>query len=242
MNKHIAIFLTLTLTFMQFASTGQTTDKANLAERIIEVTGTAEMLITPNEYTFKIILNERFENKETITIDKQENELKEELANIGINVQKDLTIADMSSVFTTRRTKKDVLGDKEYYLKIYDLTKIEKLQQIADKLDLGKLDLVQVTHTELAKFRKEVKIEAVRMAKLKAEYMLEAIGEKLGKTMLIQEIIDYIDYQNYLDKAQGGQLSSNSMLSMQEALKSGEILSFSKIKLKYNVLARFEIK
>jgi uncharacterized protein len=241
MNKNIAIFLTMILALMQFNSIGQI-DKTNLTERIIEVTGTAEMLINPNEYTFKIILNERFENKEKITIDKQEGKLKEELINIGIEIQKDLTIADMSSVFTTQKRKKDVIGSKEFYLKIYDLTKIERLQQIADKLDVGKLDLIQATHTELAKFRKETKMEAVKVAKLKAEYMLEAIGEKLGKPILIQEILDYSDYQNYTNTIQRGELSSNSMISMQEVMKSGETLSFSKIKLKYNILTRFEIK
>jgi uncharacterized protein len=241
MNKNIAIFLTMILALMQFNSIGQI-DKTNLTERIIEVTGTAETLINPNEYTFKIILNERFENKEKITIDKQEGKLKEELINIGIEIQKDLTIADMSSVFTTQKRKKDVLGSKEFYLKIYDLTKIERLQQIADKLDVGKLDLIQATHTELTKFRKETKMEAVKVAKLKAEYMLEAIGEKLGKPILIQEILDYSDYQNYTNSIQRGELSSNSMISMQEVMKSGETLSFSKIKLKYNVLIRFEIK
>jgi uncharacterized protein len=220
MNKNIAIFLTMILALMQFNSIGQI-DKTNLTERIIEVTGTAEMLINPNEYTFKIILNERFENKEKITIDKQEGKLKEELINIGIEIQKDLTIADMSSVFTTQKRKKDVIGSKEFYLKIYDLTKIERLQQIADKLDVGKLDLIQATHTELAKFRKETKMEAVKVAKLKAEYMLEAIGEKLGKPILIQEILDYSDYQNYTNTIQRGELSSNSMISMQEVMKSG---------------------
>jgi uncharacterized protein len=226
---------------MQFPSIGQS-DKTNLTERVIEVTGTAEMLINPNEYTFDIILNERFENKEKITIDKQEAKLKEELASIGIDIQKDLTITNVSSVFTTQKRKKDVLGSKEYTLKVYDLTKIEKLQQIADKLDFGKLDLARATHTELAKFRKETKMEAIKAAKLKAEYMLEAIGETIGKPVLIQEIVGDSDYQSYLNRMQGGAISSNSMVMMREEMRSGETLSFSKIQLKYSVLARFEIK
>lgn len=241
MNKCVAFFSALIAISMQFTSVAQT-DATNLADRVIEVTGTAEMLIRPNQYIFKIILSEKFENKEKITIDTQEHKLKEELVNIGIDIQNDLTIVDISSVFTTQKKKKDVLGNKEYLLKIYDLSKIEKLQQVIDKLDVDKLDLVKATHSDLAKFRKETKMEAVRVAKLKAEYMLEAIGEKLGKPLLIQEIIDYSDYQSYMNTIDRGLVSPITRLSMEEEIKAGEALSFSKIKLKYNVLVRFEIK
>jgi uncharacterized protein len=239
MKKTIAIYLISILTTLLLQAQ---TDKTALNEHTIEVTGTAEMLVTPNEFTFKITLYERFENKEKITIDKQEAQLKEALINLGIDVQKDLTIADLNSVFMVQRRKKDVMANKDYHLKIHDVSKIEKLQQIADKLDIGKLDLINATHTELAKFRKETKMEAVKAAKLKAEYMLEAIGEKIGKTLFIQEVIDYTDYQNYQHTMQNGSLSSNSVVTMQDNLKTGETLNFSNIKLKYNILARFEIK
>lgn len=228
--------------FLSSVSLMAQTDKVVSNERTIEVTGTAEMSINPNEFTFKISLYERFDNKEKIPIEKQENRLKEELTKIGIDVVKDLTIADITSIFTSQKRKKDVLGNKDYHLKIRDLTQVEKLQQIADNLDLGKMDLINVTHTDLAKFRKETKMEAVKAAKLKAEYMLEAIGEKVGKPLFIQEIIDYGDYQSYLQNMQRGSLSSNTILMSGDDMKSGETLSFSKIKIRYNVLARFEIK
>lgn len=218
------------------------TDKTVLAERTIDVTGTAEMLIVPNEFTFKITLRERFENKEKITIEKQEEALKKELSAIGVDVQKELTIADISSIYTSQKRKKDVIGSKDYQLKINDLSKIEKLQQIADKLDVGQLDLTEATHSDLAKFRKETKMAAIRAAKVKAEYMLEAIGDKLGKTIRVQEVIDYGEYQTYNSRMQTGIISSNTSFNMQDELKSGEILGFSKIKLKYNVAVTFEIK
>jgi uncharacterized protein len=210
------------------------TEKSASTERIIEVTGSAEKLITPNEFTFKITLFERVENREKLTIEKQEERLKTELASIGVDVQKDLTIADMSYVFTKLRRKKDVVGNKEYQLKMYDLAKIEKLQQVADKLDLNRLDLVEATHSDLLKFRKETKMEAVKAAKAKAEYMLEAIDEKIGKTIFIQEVIDNGDYHY--------NLRSNMILSKAVEFKTDDVLNFSKIKLQFSILARFEIK
>lgn len=75
-------------------------------KRIIEVTGSAETLITPNEFTFKITLLERIENKQKLTIEMQETKLRDELTNLGVDVAKDLTIFDLNSfIFRAKRSK-----------------------------------------------------------------------------------------------------------------------------------------
>ena len=94
-------------------------------KRVIEVTGSAENLITPNEFTFKITLFERIENKQKLTIEMQESKLKEELTNLGVDVTKDLTIYDLTSVYISRKKTKDTLGSKDYRLKLRDLARFE---------------------------------------------------------------------------------------------------------------------
>jgi len=216
--------------------------QTNTERRVIEVTGSAETLITPNEFTFKITLAERIENKQKLTIEMQEAKLKEELAILGVDVQKDLTIFDLTSVYISRKKTKDTLGSKDYRLKLKDLAKIEKLQEIADRLNIANLDLVESTHSELTTFRKETKMEAVKAAKAKAEYMLGAIGERVGKSVFIQEMPDEPERL----RISGGVLNSNSNITSNirtsDAQDSDTILSFSKIKLRYVVLARFEIE
>lgn len=239
MNKNIIFFF---IFFICSISVNAQNEPTNLTTHFIEVTGVAETLVTPNEFTFQITLVERFENKEKITIESQEKRLKEQLNNLGINVQIDLTISNISAILTGQKRKKDVIGTQEYHLKVRELNKIEKINQIIDELNIHKFDLIDVTHSDLNKFRKETKMEAIKAAKSKATYMLEAIGEKVGKPIFIQEVIDYTDYQSYIQQMQNGYISNRSSIEMQEQLKSGEVLSFSKIKLKYNILARFEIK
>ena len=91
--------------------------------RTIEVSGSAERLITPNEFTFKITLVERIENKQKITIEQQEASLRNELANIGVDVTKDLSIFDVSSTYFRQKKIRDVLGTKDYRLKVRDLAR-----------------------------------------------------------------------------------------------------------------------
>jgi uncharacterized protein len=218
--------------------------------RIIEVTGSAETLIMPNEFTFKITINERIENKQKITIEQQESKLKSELSNIGIDVEKDLSIFDISSTYVSSKKLKDTLGSKDYRLKLKDLDKIAKLQEIADRLNIGRLDLIEATHSDLTTYRKETKIEAIKAAKAKAEYLLSAIGEKVGKPVYISEkdygknnLISSIP-NSVIGLTSGimGTYQSNTIVEAAERSGQSVSLSFSKILIRYEILAKFEIQ
>jgi uncharacterized protein YggE len=234
MTKPIVPVVIFILTLL---STAQA--QTNTERRAIEVTGSAEMLIMPNEFTFKIMLTERIENKQKLTIEMQESNLKNELAKLGVDVQKDLTIFDMTSVYISRKRTRDTLGSKIYSLKLRDLEKIEALQEIADRLNIASLDLTESTHSELTKFRRETKIEAVKAAKAKAEYMLGAISEKIGSAIFVKELADE-DSDERSNFRSNSNISSN--ITTQGYTDSQSTLSFSKIKIRFSVLARFEIQ
>ncbi len=210
--------------------------------RIIEVTGSAETSITPNEFTFKITLLERTENKQKLTIEMQEANLKRELTNLGVDVAKDLTIFDLNSFYIARKKTRDTLGSKDYRLKLKDLEKIERLQEIADRLNISNLDLIESTHSDLTTFRRETKMEAMRAAKAKAEYMLGAIGERVGKSVFIQEIPEEPLPRYTASGVLNNNYSNNSSNVVSTDSQSSTTLTFSKIKLRYVVLARFEIE
>jgi hypothetical protein len=216
--------------------------QTNAEKRLIEVTGSAETLITPNEFTFKVTIAERMEDKKKLTIETQEANLKRELGAIGIDVEKDLTIFDIASFYISRKRTRDTLGSKDYRLKIKDPAKIERLQEIADRLNLSTLDLVESTHSDLLRLRRETKMEAVKAARAKAEYMLGAINERVGRTVFLQEVDE--DTPRFIS---GGVLSNGranfqSNVTATNTQDSGTTLAFSQIRLRYAVVARFEIE
>ncbi len=215
------------------------TDKLTPKDRIIEVTGTAEMSITPNEVVLKIGLTERMEGRDKLTIEKQEVDMKNRLAGMSIDIQKDLKIVDLNSVFNMQKRKKDVTSSKEYRLTIREMSLLGKIQDLAEQLKFNSLDLILATHTELPKFRKETKIEAIKSAKEKAEYMLAAIGQKLGKVVFVQEVSDYRgDVSNQdLDPYRG-----NMIIQKNTDLIDDNGLGLKNITLKFSVLTRFEIE
>src|SRR5688500_14812518 len=129
--------------------------------RVIEVSGSAERWITPDEFTFKITLLERIEKKEKLTIEMQETALRRELTTLGVDVAKDLSVYDISSTYFRRKVR-DVLGTKDYRLKIRDLNKIAQLQDLADRLNISKLELVDTEHSEMTRLRRETKMDAMK--------------------------------------------------------------------------------
>jgi uncharacterized protein len=228
----IICLFTKTLLFCQNA----TEEKIH---KIIEVTGVAEMSIPPNWIVFNINLSERMEGKEKLTIDKQERSLKEGLLAIGIDVQKDLKIVDLNSAYLVRKRKKDVtISDKDYRLTVTDMSKIGKIQDLADKLHFNRLDLVLSTNTDLPKYRKETKISAIKAAKEKAEYLLAAIGQKLGKAVFIQEA-DFRSADNQdLDPFRGNFFQKRVISDEPEVSELG----LKDIIIKFSIFVKFEIE
>jgi len=128
--KKLPIILALSLLFAAVGLSQTETEK-----RVIEVSGSAETFVTPNEFTFKITVVERLEKKEKLTIEQQETSLRSELTNIGIDSAKDLSVFDISSNYIPRKKVREVLGSKDYRLKVRDIAKIAPLIELIDRAE-----------------------------------------------------------------------------------------------------------
>lgn len=234
--KQILILTLLVLAFLvaeaQYVQPGQ--EKPH-----IEVVGVGELEIVPNEIYISFTLKERMDGKKKITIEDQEKELKKQLQKAGFDLS-NLSLSDASAGFVpVKRKKQEVLTSKNYIIKVATTTEVADVFDVLDTVEALNADISRVAHSEIEKYRKEVKIIAVKAAKEKAGYLLEAIGESVGKPLMIQERETYDDVMpivNYRMKAMGAMADSEMV---QEELPE---LSFQKIKLKYSVFARFEIK
>lgn len=204
----------------------------------IEVVGTGEMEIVPDQIYISFTLKERFEGKKKIEIEDQEKEMKKRLMKLNIDL-KDLQLADASSDFIKiKRKKTDVIASKDYLLKVSTTATLAQVFETLDEINAFNAEIQRVDHSDIKKFRKDVKMLAVQEAKEKAGYLLSAIGETVGKPLFIQERENYDEFQPLRKSA------VMPMMAM-DAAQNEEVLpelSFQKIKLKYTVFARFAIK
>jgi uncharacterized protein YggE len=204
----------------------------------IEVVGTGEMEIVPDEIYISFTLKERFEGKNKIEIESQEKELKKRLLKLNIDIN-DLQLSDATSDYIKiKRKKEDVIASKDYILKVQTTSQIAKVFEMLDDIDAFNADIKRVDHSEIEKYKNEVKMLAIKAAKQKATNLLSAIGETIDKPLLIQERETY-EEQPFLRKQMA--MANVTMDAASEAAPMPEI-GFQKIKLKYSVFARFAIK
>lgn len=204
----------------------------------IDVVGTGEMEIIPNEIYISFTLKERMDGKNKITIETQEAEVKKQLQKVGFNLDK-LSLADASADYVTvKRKNKEVLASKNYLMKVATTTEVASVFEVLDNVQTLNANIIRVAHSEIEKYRKEVKISAIKAAKEKAGYLLGAIGETVGKPLMIQERETYDDIRPMMIR---GMAANVEMEQKADEIVIPEI-TFQKIKLKYSVFARFEIK
>lgn len=236
--KHTLILLLLTSLF----ANAQTGDKNFIDQNYIEVTGKSEMEITPDLIYIKILINEK-DNKNRTSLTDRENAMISTLKGIGIDITKDLLIQDMSSNFKYYwLTKNEIFLSKEYQLIVHDGKTAGKVFIELEKIGISTISIEKLDHSNIEKFRKEVKIEAVKAAKEKAEALANAVGQNIGRAIHIQELEG-----NYIGSGNGAPGAANRIMirgasSLYGSRAPEPEMDFEKIRLEYSILCRFELK
>jgi uncharacterized protein YggE len=183
MNKKRNIIVLLLWLCVQTA-TGQVTadDK-----RYIEVTGRAEMEIAPDEIMLDLIISERYDGREKITIESQEDSLKAALKKIGIDLKNLSLVYANARYIRTKKSYKDVLASEHLKLKLSDAASVAMVFEQLDQLGLSNAYISSMGLSKMDNLKKEMRIKAISAAKSKAEYLLAALGSSLGKPIFVQE-------------------------------------------------------
>ncbi len=241
--KTLKTITILTLLITSFNLTGQINTEIETKDSYIEVTGMAEKEIVPDEIYISITIRERIENKEKITIEKQETDLKEALKSLEISLE-NFSLSDANANYVRIKwTKKDVIAKSEYLLKVENAMTVGKVFQKLDKLKIVDAHISKVSHSKILDFKKEVKILAIKAAKQKADYLLNAIGEQTGKALKVNEVnSNYIKNDSYLNVRSDKNKGRFSSFELDDNISISDILQFQKIKLQASIYVKFKIK
>jgi uncharacterized protein YggE len=92
-------------------------------------------------------------------------------------------------------------------------------------------------YSKIESLKKDLKIKALQAARDKATYLAEAVGEKIGSAMEIQEI----NNEYYPQPIYRANVMMKTDMAMSEAAQMPDI-DFKKIKLNYQMRAVFELR
>lgn len=219
------------LTFISCSAWAQNGEKNFIDQNYIEVTGKSEMEIIPDMIYLKVILNEK---DKKISITELEADMLKSLKGIGINVSSDVSVKDMFSNFKYFIfSKKDILLAKEYQILVHDGKTASMVLIELEKLGISNLSIDRLDHSRIVQYRQDVKINAIRAAKEKAQALASAINQGIGRALYVQEYENKSIYSNQLT------LFGESSFSPEKKVSD---VDFEKIKLEYSILCRFELK
>lgn len=229
----------LTIAFVALFSVSAMAQQVDLRKKI-SVSGSAEAEVTPDIIYLSISLKEYFKdnnNKKRVDITELENQLYKAVLKAGI-AKEDLMINNISGYNypTEKKKNPDFLASKQYRLKVTDLNKWNEIIGSIDSKGIAYTNIDSYDYSKIESLKKELKIKALLAAKAKATYMVEALGDKLGSVIDIQDVNNdsYPQpvYRNYMMKA------SADMVGAEAAPE----IDFKKIKLNFIVNTVFEIK
>ena len=220
---------------------GQETGKNFIDQNYLEVTGHAEKEVTPDRIYLKFFINEKdFKNQ---TLSDIEAKMIQKLKEIGIDVDKNLAIKDFVSNFQNYWIlKSDIRLIKEYELLVNDAKTAGTVFLEFEKLGISSISIDRLENSEIDKYELEVKVDAMKSAQEKAKAIATSINQDIGRAILIQENPTYLRVENALQgRLAGIQIRGVASLKQSSSV-GGANIEFEKIKLEYNIIARFELK
>ena len=227
------------------AATGFTQTQINPYPKTITVTGSAEMEIIPDEIYVQVDLKE-YEKKGQgkINIETIKRNFLNNVKAIGIPDSL-ISIAAYDGFggnpwLRKKNKKNELLASISYQIKIKTS---KQLDDLVDKLDdeaTTNFYIQRTSHSKLAEYRKQLKIQAVKAAKEKAQYLTEAINEKASEAVTINEPTEY--YQPYYATMRSNVMMKEQAMAGDMAAADGNPVDFRKMKLRYDVTVVFAIK
>ena len=208
--------------------------------RYIEVTGSSETEIIPDEINFMITIKEywqeEFEKKSKpedyqtkVPVNEIEHNLMSALKQAGI-APSDIQTKEVGDYW--RERGKDFLISKTFDIKLQNPDQINRIIQTVNTKGIQSMNIGELKNKDLQEYRKQGKIEALKAARQKADYLVAAMGQKLGNVLRIVEpeerSFSYFQPQSAMSNVAIPSYDSNPE-------------NFRTIKLRYQMTARFEI-
>lgn len=202
------------------------------APSLIDVTGTAELEIVPDLIYLSIELVDDLKNERPI--DQQEKEMKKALSDLGVEL-KNLSLSNTNADYVrVGFLKKDVIKKASYTLLLNRADQLGTVFSKLDELKIHRAFISKLDHSNRLEIQKQLRVNAIKAAKEKADYLLEAINEKTGKAVYVNEDV-YNPFSRILHN------QSSRMVSDYGKPDHLGALSFEVIKLKSSIHVKFTI-
>ena len=237
--KKLTVLITALLLFTFTYAQDKTID----SRKYIEVTGSAEMQLQPDEIELEIVLQEYDRAGKKVRLDDVNDGFIKVLQKNKIDTSS-LKFIDLQNHdwywWYWWEHRGDYYQTKTITIKLGKSTSIIKFMEELNEKWVQSIRISKSTNSKITEYRRQVKIEAAKVAKVKATYLLESLGEEVSSVLSVDEVPEATNDYNYWYRPVN--LLSNSNVSMPGNAQQNAIGNVTSIKLRYEVKIKFAIK
>lgn len=229
MKKNWIIVLALIITSITFSQT-----KNYIDQPYLETNAKVDTLVVPDQIYLNIFIAEK-DSKGKVGIEEQENNMAQILKSLDIDLEKQLSLGDMSSNFKKYFLKqKDILKSKSFTLIVYDAVTAGEVMLALEKNNISNVSIEKTAYSKIEELRLALKVKAIKKAKLNAESLTEPLSQKVGKAIYISDLGN--NNNNYY---RSSNIQIRGMSSVKEADFKPIDVEFEKIKVESNISVKF---
>jgi uncharacterized protein YggE len=231
MRKAITIFTLLIIT-----STAMSQSKNFLDVSYLETSARVDTLVSPDKIYLNITIQEK-DSKGRKSVEEQENKMAQSLKNLGVDIEKQLTIKDLASNYKKYFLRsKEVLKRKQYSLLVYDGLTAGKVMAALEDIDIANTYLEKTEYSKMDELELTLKSRAVKKAKRKAEALTKPLGQKVGMAI---HIVD--NSQPYYPRYNQQPRMQMKAMAMEDAAPEPLDIGFEQIKVESTVNVKFRL-
>jgi uncharacterized protein YggE len=232
-------FILLLLNVLAISLAGFSQEKNFIDQPYIEVAGSADTLVTPNQVFIRIVISEK-DSRDRVPIQDSEVRMVEALKALGINTEAELTTSDIISNFRFYLLRqKDIIKSKEYMLKVPDASMASKVFIQLENLGISNVSIDRVDHDGLESIRNLCREKAIENARVKAIALTRSIGQTIGNAIHITD--NEANFDNLLHGKLAG-LDIRGFANNDKQKNELPKIEFEKIKIRTAVSAKFVLK
>ncbi|MCU0335193.1 MAG: SIMPL domain-containing protein [Chitinophagaceae bacterium] len=211
--------------------------------RCISVTGSAETEVVPDIIIVSVTLREynrsRDEKLDLATIREQFLATCQQLGIADSNIAIGSYRGSQLDLYKSKRQQTSLTANLTYEIRLQQMKQVQQLADALDDRSTQYFAIARLDHTQMSSLRRQVKAEAAKVARQKAAYLLEAVGEKPGQLLSLTEPAEA---WNAPIMPSQGRFSNNAFIGGDFAgAADGDNIFFKKIKIRFEINAVFSI-
>lgn len=205
----------------------------------LETKATVDSLVKPDRIYLSILIAEK-DTRGRVSIEELENKMGSSLKSLGIDMNKQLSLADLGSNFRHYfLRKKDIQKSKSYQLMLFDGVTASKVIMALESVGISNVKLKKTEFSKIEDLKLALRKKAILRAKSQAINLTKPLDQKLGSVLYISDLDTKI--ANLLQGRVGGVSIYGSVGASPELKYKPLKIEFEEIKVESSIIVKFAL-